>query len=143
VIGNARAGQLREVALKLEQFRAVVRQANPSLLRDESAPPVVVLVFRDEASYRPFLPLASGRPVRVAGYFQAGQDVNFITMNVESGDVDRMIFHEFSHLLTRSVFADAPLWFNEGLAEYYSTFEVTNDRNRAHIGKAIPDHFTL
>jgi tetratricopeptide (TPR) repeat protein len=143
VIGNARGGQLREIALKLEQFREAVRRASPTLLRDESAPPVVVLVFRDEKSYRPYWPHSNGRPVRVGGYFLAGEDVNFITMNLESADGDRTIFHEFSHLLTRNVFADAPLWFNEGLAEYYSSFEVAKDGRRAHIGKAIADHLTL
>ena len=41
VIGDATNGQLREVALRLEQFREVVRQLNPTLLREGAAPPVV------------------------------------------------------------------------------------------------------
>jgi tetratricopeptide (TPR) repeat protein len=42
----------------------------------------------------------------------------------------------------RGVFADAPVWFNEGLAEYYSTFEVPSSR-RANIGKPDQDHLRL
>jgi tetratricopeptide (TPR) repeat protein len=32
-----------------------------------------------------------------------------------------------------------PVWFNEGLAEYYSTFEIDDDKKVA-IGKAVPEH---
>jgi tetratricopeptide (TPR) repeat protein len=145
VIGNESEGQLRTVALKLEQFReVVVRQLNPALLRDESAPPVVVIVFRDDKSYEPFMPLANGKVVRVAGLFQPGEDVNYITLPLQAGErAFPVIFHEYSHLLTRGVFADAPLWFNEGLAEYYSTFEVTSNGRRANIGKPIARHVQL
>jgi hypothetical protein len=50
------------------------------------------------------------------------------------------IFHEFAHLLLRGVFDDAPLWFSEGLAEYYSTFQVTNDGRRANIGQPVGEN---
>ena len=30
-----------------------------------------------------------------------------------------------------------PTWFNEGLAEYYSTFLIEDDR-RVHVGELIP-----
>ena len=69
VIGNANDGDLRTVALRLEQFRAVMRQLNPGLVREDSAPPVMVLVFKDKASYEPFMPRANGRVVPVAGFF--------------------------------------------------------------------------
>ena len=141
VVGNTDAAQLRNVALRLEQFREVVGQLNPALLREESAPPVVVIVFRNEATYQPFMPVTNGKVVRIGGLFVGAQDVNYITLNVEAGEqAYRAIFHEFSHLLTRGVFADAPLWFNEGLAEYYSTFEVVAGGRRANIGQPVANH---
>ena len=85
VIGNTSGGQLREVALRLEQFREAVGQLNPAVLREESAPPVVVLVFRDGRTYEPFMPRRNGEVVRVGGFFQSGQDVNYITLNVAGG----------------------------------------------------------
>ena len=144
VIGNTSGGQLRDVALRLEQFREVVGQLNPAVLREESAPPVVVLVFRDGRTYEPFMPRRNGEVVRVGGFFQSGQDVNYITLNVQAGQgAFHVVFHEYSHLLLRGVFADAPVWFNEGLAEYYSTFEVINSGRRANIGKPIARHVGL
>ncbi|MGB7219371.1 MAG: tetratricopeptide repeat protein [Vicinamibacterales bacterium] len=142
VVGNAGEGELRNVALKLEQFRDVIGQLNPAALR-EGAPPVVVLVFRDKRSYEPFMPLANGRIIPVSGFFQPGQDVNYITLTLEEGDRGfPIIFHEYSHLLLNGIFAHAPLWFNEGLAEYYSTFEAST-RSRANIGKAVLRHLEL
>jgi len=145
VIGDASAGQLRNVALKLEQFRAAVGILNPGALREDAAPPSIVFVFRDERSYEPFLPRdADDRPIRVGGFFQPAQDANYITLSIQSEErAYRVIFHEYSHLLLRGLFADAPVWFNEGLAEYYSTFQVTADGRRAYIGRAVAEHVNL
>ena len=142
LIGNVGERDLRNVALKFEQFRDVINQLNPAVL-EEGGPPVVILVFNDRNSYKPFMPVANGAVVPVGGFFQPGEDVNYITLTLESADQGLdVIFHEFSHLLLRRVFADAPLWFNEGLAEYYSTFEVPSSR-RAHIGKPVQSHLQL
>ena len=62
VIGDVSADRLREVALRFEQFREVVTQLLPAALRAGSAP-VVVIVFPDARSYRPFMPIANGRTV--------------------------------------------------------------------------------
>ena len=117
VIGDVSSDRLRDVALRFEQFREVVTQLLPAALRAGSAP-VVVIVFPDARSYRPFMPLANGRTVPVDGFFVDGADVNYITMNVEAGEqAFPVVFHEFTHLLLNNAFAHAPLWFNEGLAE--------------------------
>jgi tetratricopeptide (TPR) repeat protein len=143
VIGNTGERDVRSVALKLEQFRDVIRQLNAAALREDNAPPVTVLVFKDRASYEPFMPRSNGRVIPVGGFFQPGQDANYITLNVDSGNQAlRTIFHEYTHLLLRGVFGDAPVWFNEGLAEYYSTFEVIGNR-KADIGKAVQSHLDL
>ena len=144
VIGDTNARQLRSVALKLEQFRQVVGQLNPAILGQKDAPPAVVLVFRDNRSFEPFLPRESGRVIRAGGFFQSGVDVNYIALTLQAGDqAYRAIFHEFSHLLLRGYFADAPLWFNEGIAEYYSTLEVSGDGRRVNIGKPVARHRDL
>ncbi len=136
-------GRLREVALRFEQFRDVVTQLMPAALRAGGAP-VVVIVFPDARAYRPFMPVANGRTVPVDGFFVDGADVNYITMNVEAGEqAFPIVFHEYSHFLLNNAFAHAPLWFNEGLAEYFSTFEVTNGGRRALVGKPIDRHVAL
>ena len=143
VMGDVSPARLREIALRFEQFRDVVTQLMPSALRAGSAP-VVVIVFPDARAYRPFMPVANGRTVPVDGFFVDGADVNYITMNVEAGDrAFPIVFHEYSHFLLNSAFAHAPLWFNEGFAEYFSTFEVTGGGRRALVGKPIARHVAL
>jgi len=143
VIGNAAEGDLRNVALRFEQFREVISQLSPDLLGADNAPPVVILVFKDKNSFKPFMPVENGAPIPVAGFFQSGEDVNYIALTLESqGEGFRVVFHEYTHLLLRGVFADAPLWFNEGVAEYYSTFQVPSPR-RADIGRPVQSHLRL
>src|SRR6266853_1669811 len=50
---------------------------------------------------------------------------------------EALAFHEYVHLLVRNSFRNAPLWFNEGLAEYYSTFEISDGNRRVTLGKPI------
>lgn len=150
LVGNAGEKEVRKVALKLEQFRAVLTQAFPNI-RFNSPVPTTVVVFRDHRSYTPFKPRAN-----TAGYFQAGPDVNYITLTTEipgaefgrptsQGGRDpayEVIFHEYTHLLVNNSFENAPLWFNEGLAEYYSSFIITDDQ-KVVLGRNIGEHVYL
>ena len=143
VVGEVGEGDLRNVALKFEQFRDVISQLNPAILGDGSAPPVVIVVFKDRNAFKPFMPVMDGKVVTAGGFFQPGEDTNYIALTLESASQGfPVVFHEFAHLLLRGVFADAPVWFNEGLAEYYSTFEVPSSR-RANIGKPHQAHLRL
>jgi tetratricopeptide (TPR) repeat protein len=138
LVGNDSEKEIRAVGLKLEQFREVFTRLFPNMVFSTPVPTTVV-VFKSQSSYAPFKPHAN-----TAGYFQSGRDVNYITLTTElnSGDPFKVIFHEYTHLLVNNTFKDAPLWFNEGLAEYYSTFKVTEDRKVA-IGAAIGEHVYL
>src|SRR3989442_3735826 len=118
---------MRKVAKRLEQFRQVSGLLFPAIPM-KSAVPTTVIVFKSDGSYKPF----KVNP-NVAGYFQPGEDVNYITLTSEKSSDDqpfRTIFHEYVHLLVENTMGGAvPLWFNEGLAEYYSTFDIA-DENR-------------
>ena len=97
-------------------------------------------MFKSDSSYAPFKPRAN-----TAGYFQAGPDVNYITLTTElRGEQDpfSVIFHEYTHLLVENTFDTIPLWFNEGLAEYYSTFSITDDQ-KIVLGEPIASHVYL
>ena len=143
VIGDVSATRLRDVALRFEQFRDVVTQLLPDAIPAASAP-VVVIVFPDAQSYRPFMPVVNARTVPVDGFFVDGADVNYITMNVEAGErAFPIVFHEFSHFLLNNAFPRTPLWFHEGLAEYFSTIEVTADGQRVVVGKPVARHVAL
>ena len=124
LIGNARERDIRKVAERLEQFREAFLRLL-SVNHFDSSVPLTVIVFKDDAAYTPFEPLFSGQPAGIAGFFQSSPDIDYITLSVDRKHVrrpDALAFHEYVHLLVRNSFGNAPLWFNEGLAEYYSTF---------------------
>ncbi|HKR13560.1 MAG TPA: tetratricopeptide repeat protein [Pyrinomonadaceae bacterium] len=139
MVGNANEKEIRNVALKLEQFRAVFIRVFPDI-NFNTPVPTTVIVFKSHDSYGPFKPGAN-----VAGHFQAGQDVNYIALSTEERgrlDAFTVIFHEYTHLLVNNTFENAPAWFDEGLAEYYSTFSITDDQ-KVIIGRNVGNHVLL
>ena len=139
LVGNANEKDIKQVAVKLEQFRDAVSILFPQM-KSSSPVPTTVIVFKNEHSYRPFK-----LDTTTAGYFQPGPDMNYITMTTEMrGEKDAfdIIFHEYMHLLVENSMADAPTWFNEGLAEYYSTFRISDDQ-KVVVGRPIAHHVFL
>ena len=139
LIGNASEKEVKQVANRLEQFREVFTQLFPKA-KFTSPVPTTVIVFKSDKSYAPFKPRAN-----LAGYFQPGPDVNYITLTTEvrgEQDAYSVIFHEYTHLLVDNTFGNAPIWFNEGLAEYYSSFMIDDDR-KVTLGKPISSHVYL
>ena len=144
LVGNASEKEIKQVATRLEQFREVF-----SLLFPHSklaGLPTTVIVFKNNSSFKPYKPVADGKVVDVLGYFQSGRDVNYIALSAEkvSDETLRVIFHESAHLLINNTFGRAkiPPWFNEGLAEYYSSFKIEDSR-KVSLGNPIPGHLYL
>jgi Tfp pilus assembly protein PilF len=139
LVSNASEKDVKQVGLKLEQFREVFTLLFKGMNFSATVPTTVV-VFKSDSSYRPFKPNAN-----TAGYFQPGPDVNYITLTTEvRGEQNpfNVIFHEYTHLLVKNTMGNAPPWFNEGLAEYYSTFKISDDR-KIVLGNPITSHVLL
>ena len=142
LLGDASPREIRDVALRFEQFRGAVTSAFPPLADDRPGPPVVVIIFRDQRAYEPYQPRFNGKAVKVGGYFLPSRDVNYITLTASSGRDDfRTVYHEYTHLLLQRLSANLSPWFNEGLAEYFSTFEVAG--SAAKFGLLINGHLDL
>lgn len=144
LIGNASEKEIRKVGLRLEQFReAVSRFFNQA--GNHPSIPITVVVFKDEKSYRPYKPLYQGEPSNVSGYFQSGDDKAYITLVADWNIANpySIIFHEYVHLLTSGGAWQLPSWLSEGIAEYYSTFEITGRDKKVIIGKTIANHVRL
>lgn len=149
LIGNADEREIKLIAMQLEQFREVfAREFAGAALN--SPVPTTVVVFKSDAAFRPYKPVFEGRAADIDGYFQGGLDVNYITISVERRRENpyAMIFHESVHLLVDNKLRSAPGWVNEGMAEYYSTFEVLVDKKgpaerRVLLGKPILNHILL
>lgn len=147
LVGNADEKEIRRVGTKLEQFRETFRQLFPRA-NFNSTKPNIVVVFKNQKDYRPFKPVRADGQVSdwVAGYFQPGEDANYITLSTEreSEATYRTIFHEYVHFIVDNNFGKAavPPWFNEGLAEYYETFRLEDDR-KAMLGELQEHHLRL
>ena len=142
VIGNADPEKLRQVAAWLEFFHsAFARLVSRNVL--DSSVPTRVIVFRDEASFVQFKPLYQGRPANVAGFFQPGDDVNYIAISLDPGERDPFstAFHEYVHLHLKDNIPGVPLWLNEGLAEFYGSMQFSG--SEAILGAPLPQYIQL
>ena len=141
LVGNAGEKDIRRIATKFEQFRQIFARLFPKA-QIKGNIPLRVIVFKNREAFVPFMPAYQGKVSEVAGYFQPGQDVHYISLTGEmAGDMPyRTIFHEYSHALLSDNAYQPPTWFNEGLAEFYSTFDVTDGDKKATIGKPIASH---
>ena len=140
IVGQQSPKALRRIAVEIEQFRTALG----SLVSDEGRlMPTVVYVFDNRRDLEPFLPLHQGRAAALDGYCHCGPDtdINFIAASVAGyAGASAIIFHEYTHLLVRDTWRGVPVWLNEGLAEYYSTFRLTADGHRAEIGRPVERH---
>ncbi|MGH9143823.1 MAG: DUF1570 domain-containing protein, partial [Vicinamibacterales bacterium] len=143
VLGDQSVNTLREVASELEQFRAVLGRLSANGQPAHTAP-TRVYVFGTRKAFDAFLPVHDGRTAALGGYFQGDVDANTIALSTEGfGEGAAIVFHEYSHLLVGTAVRSIPVWLNEGLAEYFSTFRLKSGGRSASIGLAIGPHVQL
>ena len=143
VYGETGEKRLREVAGEFERFREALPRVIPGT-NVPAAVPTVVVVFDSQKAFAPYRPRFNGKPVELGGYFYASEDMNIVAFaDVDRDQSLRTIFHEYLHLAAANVSQGMPLWLSEGLAEYYSTFQVLDGGRRAIVGRLIPSHLRL
>ncbi len=131
VITDAGEKKGREVALRFEQMRAVFG----NLLGKErlnQPVPLTIFAFKSDKTYYQLTPLRNGEPIDVPGFFLPGDDLDFIALNLFEPEPWRAVAHDFAHMLLNYNYPPAQGWFDEGLAEYFSSIRV--DDKRVDIG---------
>jgi tetratricopeptide (TPR) repeat protein len=142
-VGDAPEGAIRRIAQRLEQFREVMLRALPNATA-ASPVPTVVMVFANQRALQPVAPLFRGNPIEVGGYFQAGEDLNYIAIDAEYVDLALLtIFHEYAHFLVSNSMGPLPVWASEGLAEVYEMVEERDGGKKAVLGRAPQHHVEL
>ena len=145
--GNASEKDICGAATRLEQFRDAFQQIFPNL-KYNSAIPTIVIIFKDDESFSNFKPVdADGKRSEWAGgYFQSGEDVNYIALSMEGDESEtyRTIYHEYIHSLVNNDLglSNIPAWFSEGIAEYYELLTIENDR-KVTLGALDQDNLKL
>jgi len=130
LFSNTPPAQTKELGRRVEQLRGALEMISPNSGRSASIPTSIYLLRDDE-------PFSSQRSW--AGYFTTSTDGNYVAINVDSGErPEEIIFHEYVHEWLEEHLPEVPLWLNEGLAEYYSTFTV--EGGRAEIGRYVKQH---
>src|SRR5712671_3275147 len=77
LVGNANESRIKAIARDLEEYRAAFAELLPGI-HERLTMGTTVVVFKGDATFRPFKPLYQGKPANIAGYFQSGADVDYI-----------------------------------------------------------------
>jgi len=128
--GNASESKTREVGLEMERLRAVL-----VLLKRGSAAnammPTFLYVFKSSQALDPFLPREEGDEHRWASYYQGGRDSNYAMLSAAwNTDPRPTIYHQYIYDFIDANFDELPLWYEVGVAGYYSTFQTEGDEAR-------------
>src|SRR5262245_3528952 len=143
VVGEVGASDLRDIAVKFEGFREMLGRVLGGKVTSNVVP-TMVTVFAQDRTFTPFKPMHEGKRVELAGLFVPGRDVNHILMIGDNNPFRlRLIFHEYAHLIVSNTGQRMPPWLGEGLAEYYSTFELSKGGREAMLGGLIEEHLQL
>ena len=133
---NAGKVKTKRLAVDLEELRAALGKLTDY---DLQAPvPTFIFVFKSDWSFIPYKNLYEGKPAAVSGYFIEREHGNYIAVHAEARDGPAVVFHEYVHYVAATNSWQFPLWFEEGLAEFYQSFEVVNET--IYIGLPITEH---
>ncbi|MCC6393104.1 MAG: tetratricopeptide repeat protein [Bryobacterales bacterium] len=75
------------------------------------------------------------------GFYQSAPERDFIALRSGSLDFQRVVLHEYVHMVLNHGSGPLPQWLEEGLAEFHSTLEAAGDRVR--LGLPVPEHVRL
>lgn len=143
VVTDAGEKRGREVAMRFEQMRTafgvIFKKVNVNTA------PLEIVAFRSSKELRNVAPLYEGKPITISGLFLGGgrsqknnaEDRQYIALDLSAEDSWGTVFHEYAHLLINSNFPPAPVWFDEGFAEYCSSLKM--DKKEIDLGLVRPD----
>ncbi|MEM1181331.1 MAG: DUF1570 domain-containing protein [Acidobacteriota bacterium] len=138
LFGDASERQMQTVATSLESLRAFLDQMSQD--RVQAPVPTIIYVFRNRRSFEDYEPRDfSGEPRGFTGYFHGASHANYIAIDgSRRKELGRVAQHEYTHFFASYRLPPIPLWFNEGLAQFYESFEAKKDH--VNIGKILPHH---
>jgi tetratricopeptide (TPR) repeat protein len=121
----------RDVILRFEQMRSVFAQLLSKTKVNMPVPLDIIAVKGDE-EYARIAPSQRGKPISAPGFFLAGEDRDYIVLDLSADDSWRAVAHSFAHLLLNFNYPPTQGWFDEGFAEYFSS--ITMDNRQVLLG---------
>jgi len=122
----------RDLLFKLEVLRAIFMDRVK--LKEKRPLPVTIYFFRTEKTFRGYTPEVYQQNDSYVGYYIARPDRAVIAMAPADDDkrAQQVIFHEYIHHLMKVTEQNPPAWYNEGMAEIYSTIQF--DEGKVELG---------
>jgi len=120
VITDAGEKRGREVALRMEQMRAVFGQL---ILKDKlkMSVPITVIALKSDKQYALVAP---AKQSTAAGFYVPGSDRVYIVLNLFEADPWHAVAHSLAHYLLNYNYPPVQGWFDEGLAEYFGSIYI-------------------
>ena len=134
---DASESKTKDVGLDMERLRTVLL----AMKRGSAYAPVPtwIYVFKNHAALEPYLPRRNGEPEDWAGYFQGTGEGNYAALTAAwNADPRPIVYHSYIYQFIRANFPSLPAWYEEGVAEYYSTFQTEGEE--ARTGMIREDH---
>jgi tetratricopeptide (TPR) repeat protein len=125
VLTDAGEKRGREVILRFEQMRGVFAQLLMKT-RVRMPEPLEIIAVKNDKEYVQLAPSVHNQPISAPGFFLAGDDRNYIVLDLFADDSWRAISHQFAHMLLNYNYPPTPGWFDEGFAEYFSSLRLEN-----------------
>ncbi len=115
----------REVALRMEQMRAVFGQL---LMKDKlkMSVPITVIAFKSDKQYGEVAP---AKQSMAGGFYVPGYDRIYIGLNLFEMEPWRAIAHSLGHYFLNYNYPPTQGWFDEGMAEYFGAVEIGKEVN--------------
>lgn len=123
---------------EVETFRFVVSRFLG--LTNVQRRPAMLFYFPNDKAFTPFKPQYNGEARPVSGFHVEDPLDYVLALSRQKKDAAtmRVLFHEYTHLLTVRQFRSAPIWVHEGVAEVFATF--VDAEKHFDIGVALTNH---
>jgi hypothetical protein len=130
VYSDAKEQKVLKTLEELEKFRVLIENGLNVKVPD-TAPKTVIFLFKSKSQFRKF-----AYSSQLVGYVTSLDDVPLIVMPISSrnSDVGTVIKHELVHVVMGYAPVKSPRWYEEGLAEMFSTAEYREDLGFGMIG---------
>jgi len=142
-VSSADERRTRAVAAELETLASALTQVDSTFSAPTATPTVVILFSRPRESRPYFDMLLNRRDANASGIFVSLRDGSSMLINdgYSWRGSDRAPLHELIHYLMQSGDARAPLWLEEGIAEYFSNASI---RSRSiSAGEPMRNHISV
>lgn len=142
MLSAASPAKSREILHEFEAFHSALSAmfGHPVLMKKRTT----IVNFSFEEDFKEYLPKHGDLVAQVDAYTVPATDESLIAMCSAHQDVSlaqSVIFHEYVHQFLSLMDLQLPLWMNEGLAELYSTVDIS--RHWITYGRSIHAHRQL